>query len=299
MSRSDARAHHCGDIHTARVVLTRPEQRQQALSAVLRAAKCEVLELPALSIKPVAPERIVRGPIVWRAQHYDCIVFVSRAAWQSYRDVLLADEHMRHRIAPDSSQIQWPSSTRLACVGLATAEGISQDLLIDLSAVIFPRDDQSADSEALWGLLKASLGPNQRILIVRGQSGRDWLGNTLQAHGHEVTFLSVYERDRAHWSDDQVQTLRDWAQEGSVGVWLITSVESLKALAEQLAEVSLLGAPGCMPLAVVAVHERHRAAIREWLSAWGPKGSEVPIVCVAPNDDVLAKAILQQASAIT
>lgn len=299
MNRSDARTHHCGDINTARVVLTRPEQRQQALSAVLRAARCEVLELPALSIKPVVPEQIVRGPIVWRAQCYDCIVFVSRAAWQSYRDVLLADEHMCHRIASDSSRIQWPSSTRLACVGLATAEVISRDLSIDLSAVIFPHDDQSSDSEALWDLLNASLGPNQRILIVRGQSGRDWLGDTLRAHGHAVTFLSVYERGRAQWSDDQVQTLRDWAQQGSVGVWLITSIESLNALTKQLEEISLLGAPGCMPLAVVAVHERHRSAIRDWLSAWGPKGSEVPIVCVAPSDDALSRAILQQASVIS
>jgi uroporphyrinogen-III synthase len=50
------------------------------------------------------------------------------------------------------------------------------------------------DSEALIGELTAMPLGGSRVLIVRGQGGREFLGETLRAHGAAVSYLECYRR---------------------------------------------------------------------------------------------------------
>jgi hypothetical protein len=204
-----------------------------------------------------------------------------------------------------------PQTPVLACVGVSTARQIADDLDLPLSSITYPKDVLSADSEGLWTLLKPQLPPNAKILILRGQTGRDWLADTLTQHGAAVTCLSVYRREPAKWSEEQFATLKSWANEArgengpgatsvasdasdasdaqkrdqrSTGTWLITSAEGLAAIEQQYQLHGLTGKPGFAPHKVVVVHERLKAPVCRWLDNWAapesnpkPKQPENPL----------------------
>jgi len=305
-------------------------------------------------------------------EHFDALVFVSRAAWQCYWKYYLRGSGLG-----GAQQQGLQTNTQLpilACVGLSTAKEIARDLQLPLEHIAYPTGDLSSDSEGLWALLRpkleelraeywgsggygpsgaseeatntvkkypnyevgpkaneeSSAGANESIevLIVRGQTGRDWLADMLKDHGISVTCLSVYRRDPATWAEHQIKTLDRWAQShlqvqapiqgyaqvqvtgeeksqnpisGSTGTWLITSAESLAAIAAEYDAHGLAGKVGYKPQAVVVVHERLVSPVQAWLGHWsvirspdrsGRASDDVPVVVTAPDDEAILAAIL-------
>lgn len=171
---------------------------------------------------------------------YDAVVFVSRAAWQYYdakwRSVTApqtrkvqtqAAQTNKEQIAVDGDYEQktskhsspaWPTGTIVACVGQATAQCIAQDLGCSLSEIVFPDDHQNQDSEALLTLLAPRLKPGSRVLLVRGETGRDWLADRLRGRSVRVTCLPVYRREPLPWQADQIDILCQW---GGLGDWSV------------------------------------------------------------------------------
>ena len=277
-----------------RVVLTRPEDRQAELVQTLQSMGCEVLQLPALTICPLEP---TEQSAHWQPERFEAIVFVSRGAWQNYR---------KHywKSAGQSNQQTNPNSNNpiVACVGVATAKEIARDLQVPLARVTYPEGDLSSDSEGLWKLLQHELKPHARVLIVRGESGRDWLADTLASHGLQVSALSVYRRQANAWTSEQVQALLAWSQSlqpqlsesvisSDSGVWLITSGEGLEAIAAQFGAHGLTGRPGLQPKSVVVVHQRLVEPVRRWLANW--QVGEIPVAVSAPNDETIVKALVK------
>lgn len=301
-----------GDSIVRRVVLTRPAERQQQLASQLRQAGFEVLELPALTITPITPVIPVGSAKLgtstgmaatgtaaastialagWQPARFDVLVFVSRGAWQNYRQFYLDPLAG----GSDGCDLPWSESSRpiLACVGLPTAHLIAQDLGLSLTDITYPSDGHTSDSEGLWAALKPRLLSGMKVLIVRGQTGRDWLAQTLEAHGLSVTCLSVYQREPASWTPAQVDVLNYWANTPSAhpcvpsskpgtntatdaanpivthtGTWLITSAQSLEAIAAQYDAHGLTGKAGSQPQAVVVVHQRLVPLVQAWLGKW-------------------------------
>jgi len=322
-----------------RVVLTRPAERQRALAQRLRDVGCEVLELPALTIEAVGPaqqpsalsnglsdevtapvndEQLAKplGPDTallhsWQPDQFDAVVWVSRGAWQHYADwylqrpqvSLLQSLEQTAKTATTNNPEQAAREPVLACVGVATARQVADGLQLPLQAITYPDGDLSSDSEGLWAILQRKLQRGDRVLIVRGQTGRDWLADTMTDHGMNVTCLSVYQRRAAVWQPEQVQTLMHWGASGQgsgaatalgnlagTGVWLITSAEGLAAIQAQYQQHQLMGKPGLQPQAVVVVHQRLVPLVHGWLSHWGQ--DELPLVVTAPEDEAIFKAIV-------
>ena len=73
---------------------------------------------------------------------------------------------------------------------------------------------QAQDSEALWDVIVRQPSLPRSVLIVRGQVGREWLGEQMRARGIEVQAHIAYEREVAVWPTETVRTLRDWAAQG-------------------------------------------------------------------------------------
>ncbi len=318
-----------------RVVLTRPADRQAALANRLRHLGCEVLELPALTVSPICPVRQSAndaGVADWQPSKFDVLVFVSRGAWQYYHRFYLdtsgVDFLRATRLDGDQVSSNQHGSTQpprqipiLACVGVSTAKQIADDLDLYLAAplraplraplptITYPKDGLSSDSEGLWALLKPQLSPNAKTLIVRGQTGRDWLADVLTRHGMSVSCLSVYRREPAAWSEEQLTTLKAWARDAAgdvhagVGTWLITSAEGLAAIEQQYDFYGFTGMPGFAPERVIVVHERLVAPVRRWLAHWqtpiqtpadhGQAGAQSPVLAVAPDDEAIAVGILR------
>lgn len=298
---------------TRRVVLTRPDARQRQLAQSLQGQGFEVLQLPALGIKRLAREEFVWSehgmpsehasvssesqmassvPRVstWSPGGFSVVVFVSRAAWQSYYQALAEASNAT------GSAFAWPDSVKIACVGISTAREIAADLGYSLSDILYPDDAVSSDSEGLWLKLKPLVTAGDRALVVRGRSGRDWLADTMVAAGLQVSCLSVYQRVAAIWRAEAVDTLRAWATEGDTGAWLITSRESLEALANQLHLHSFMRLRSSRPSAVVVIHDRLVPLVQQWLAEnWphevGRGGGKVPVVVARPDDRRIAQAL--------
>ncbi len=269
-----------GGLTSRHVILTRPAGRNGRVPQLLRDLGHEVTELPALELYPVAAPNPVPQP-----SDYDLIVFVSRYAVQRYIDLLAADPSHQTQAAA----LQWPAHTLAATVGAASAKALRQAGFIPEHCIVHPpATSTEQDSEALLALLEARGVPLDRVLVVRGTQGREWLGQTLAARGARVDFLPVYERRPAAWSAGQVAALRSALARPEQCVFLLTSSEGVHALAARMVELGLSAQWSCA--AFIVIHERIAATLQSVLdSPSGPVGRRIS--SCAPDDDAIVQMI--------
>ncbi len=156
----------------AAVLVTRPEGQAGALAELVRQAGGEAVLFPALAIEPLANVALPEGDI----SRFDLVVFVSPNAAR----LGLPQIEKAGGLGP---------TTRIAAIGPATVAGLRKR---GLRSVISPK--AGYDSEALLAELAAT--PPARVLIVRGEGGRELLGETLRARGAFVAYLECYRRVR-------------------------------------------------------------------------------------------------------
>ncbi|MEN4918636.1 uroporphyrinogen-III synthase [Achromobacter spanius] len=210
-------------------VLTRPAGRNEILAGRLEGAGWSPCVLPALEIHPLS----VASADLPRPSAYDMVVFVSGNAARHYLD----------QLARADGPSMWPAGVIAATVGPASAQALRDlDFFGANTTVLHPGASAvSHDSEALWEVLQGLPQLPARVLLVRGTQGRDWLGDTLEAHGSAVTRHAAYLRRPAEWSPSQLAQLRRWADDGVAATWLITSGESADAVRVRLNAAGLSG----------------------------------------------------------
>jgi uroporphyrinogen-III synthase len=163
------------------VVVTRPGAAGQALAAELTRRGQPAMWLPAFEFGPPPDEARARAVLASLAD-FDLAVLVSPQAARA-TGALLAGP--------------WPVGTAIAAVGAGTRAAVLAALAGSEHAKLLPARDEDLDgsgSEALWPLLQAMQPLPRRVLLLRAQSGREWLVEKLQAAGSEVTPLAVYSR---------------------------------------------------------------------------------------------------------
>jgi uroporphyrinogen-III synthase len=249
------------------------------MAARLAAAGMPVLILPALDIKPVAPEAAASlDPGL-----YDLIIFVSSNAVDGY-----------FRLRRDAGlQGPWPATTVAATVGAASAERLYASHLVPSTLILHPDGDAGQDSESLWTLLQPRLSSLRKVLVVRGQSGREWLGERLVAAGVAVERVAVYSREPATWTPDQLQRLGVALRSRASCIVLLTSGESVDAVHANIERAGLL-----LPWSrsrFVVIHERVARRLQSVLHASGKVESSMVKVC-SPGDDAIVESIRQMAS---
>jgi len=209
------------------VILTRPAGRNHALAQRLQAHDIITLELPALALTPI----VCDAPALPRPDDYDLVIFVSGAAVRAYAEQLQHIARLSH----------WPAHVPAACVGPATARALRGPFWPPALPILHPAPDAPRhDSEALWQVLAPVLPGIQRVLIVRGVSGREWLTERLTHAGIHVTRHAAYQRQPADWPDAAFDTLARWCVVGDTPVWLVTSVASLDAIHAHIARADWL-----------------------------------------------------------
>lgn len=252
------------------VLLTRPAGRNETLSAALAAQGFSSLVLPALSLEaqPLSEAQ-------WQApQHFDLVLFVSSSAVNFYFSAL------RERGQT------WPAGVFLAAVGLATAACLRAQAGVAQDKVLHPEGlDSLQDSEALWTVLEPRLGQWQRVLIVRGHNGREWLGQRLESHGLDVQRLAIYQRNAAQWSPEQGSQIRDSLQAGPLAV-LLSSSQSADAV---FANVQRLGLQDVWAqCAYVVIHPRIEEHLQSLLLQAGIAAPPMVKRCTPDDDDIVA-----------
>lgn len=223
------------------VILTRPLHRNRPLAVRLQTKGWKVVDLPALALTPQLPST-ERFPL---PEAFDAIVFVSSFAANVYLDGL-------RKWQP---AMAWPAHTLAVTVGHASAVPLYQSGFIPVSQIVHPSPHNGGhDSEALWARLQADKPDIRRVLVLRGQTGREWLGARFEEAGATVQRLAIYHRRAAHWNAQQHQDLREALQHPDKAIMLLTSSEGVKALHGQIAGLGLLSAWAAVRF--IAFHQR-------------------------------------------
>lgn len=219
------------------VLVSRPRAQAAALADALRAAGGEPFEFPLIDIEALADMSAVAGADLDGAA---LAVFVSANAVRHALDVILP---LR----------DWPAALSAATVGEQSAQALRAR---GIARVITPQ--HRYDSEALLELpeLSAAALAGRRVLIFRGDGGRELLGDTLRARGATVEFIPCYRRLPPGDGAPLCAALRA----GRLHALTITSSESLRNLAA-LPGLDCLDALQALPL--FAPHARIAEQARE------------------------------------
>ena len=208
-----------------RLLLTRPAEECEALAATLAEQGVFSSSLPLLAIEPLAESPEQRATIL-DLDRYCAVIVVSKPAARLGLDLL------------DRYWPQPPSRQAWFSVGAATGT-----LLADYGLTVhWP--ETGDDSEALWELPafnEALVAPGARVLIMRGEGGREFLAERLRGQGVAVDYLELYRRRLPPYSPGTlVQRIRTECLNGLV-VSSGQGLENLQRLAAQdWSEVSRL-----------------------------------------------------------
>ena len=241
-----------------RIVLTRPAGQNEHLAALVRAAGGEPVIFPAIEIHPLDdPAPLLE--IADRLDRYDLAVFVSPNA-------------VDRAMTAIRSRRGWPAGLRAATVGRASEQALARH---GVTGVIAPPG--RFDSEALLELPPLAAVGGKRVVIFRGDGGRELLGDTLRNRGATVDYVECYRRARpAADAGPLVRAL----ERGEIDAIAVSSSEGLRNLLE------MVGDAGRAPLRrtpLFAPHARIAAGARGL-------GCE-RVVETAPGDDGIVAAL--------
>ena len=190
------------------VLVTRPAAQCAVLCEEIVRQGGNAIAFPAVEIEPVAVQTVVEPA------DYDLVVFVS----------VNAVEH-------GARQVTKGARTRIAAIGRATAAALAA---AELAADIVP--EAGFTSEALLAHPQLQLTGGGRVLIVRGEGGRELLRETFVAQGMVVETREVYRRVRPNVDAAKVAEVEArWSDEG-IDIVTATSIETLQNLQAMLTE---------------------------------------------------------------
>jgi uroporphyrinogen-III synthase len=201
------------------VVITRPRAQSEALAHSVQAIGRKVVLLPLLDIFPLDDPAALVATLA-RLPSFAMVAFVSPNA---------IDAAFAH-IA------QWPAGVALAVVGEGSRAALARHGLTSENATILsPSDPARSDSENLLQSIDLAALAGKKVLIVRGESGRELMADGLRAAGAEVTTVAAYKRSVPAMTPELGAMLRGLLAQPND--WIITSSEALRglmALVEQL-----------------------------------------------------------------
>ena len=187
-----------------RIINTRPEQRATQLTQALEQQGATVFSLPLL--ETIALELSAVGK--------DCLLNLDR-----YHSVFV--------VSPTAAELglnaladywpQWPVGIEWLAVGQSTAQVLR-------SYFIEPTIPEQETSEGLLQLPQLQqLTQGQRLLVLRGEGGRNLVRDSLQNRGVKVDYVDLYRRQLPQHS------LQQWPQiqQQTIDVVIISSGETL------------------------------------------------------------------------
>lgn len=208
----------CPALVGKRILLTRPQGQNEALAALLQSLGAKPWLFPMLAI--YAPKDLsALEQLKTDLKNYDWALFVSANAVEKALNVLL-NSHDSH----------WPETLKVAAIGRATAKALAA---FGFHEVLLPSG--RFDSETLLEKPELQAVAGKKILIFRGDGGRELLGDTLKARGAAVYYIEAYRRGLPESSHVNI-LMREWGREG-LDLVVVSSGEILANLYDQLGKL--------------------------------------------------------------
>jgi uroporphyrinogen-III synthase len=217
------------------IAITRP--REQAAGLVQRVTQLggRPLLFPLLEIAPVNDDQALLQQMS-RLPQTDLAIFISPNA-------------VHYGMAAIRAAGELPASVKIAAVGQSSATALRE---LGVADVIVPAT--RFDSEGLLALAELQNVAGKRVMILRGDGGRELLGDTLRARGATVDYVCCYLRGKA---DADAAALLASAPDAIT----VTSSEALQHLWDTLDEqgrARLAAVPLFVPHARIAAAARQQ-----------------------------------------
>jgi len=201
------------------VVITRPLAQAGAFATQVTAIGRLPVIFPLLEIAPVADSTELQR-VLSMLEHYALVVFVSPNAIDA-----------AFQFIPS-----WPQAVAIGIVGEGSRLALQRHGVDASHASIYaPRNSERMDSEELFKSLDLDALRGKRVLIVRGQAGRDFLTDMLRAGQVEVDHVTAYQRRLPQIDAEKAAHLRSLIDAGSE--WVVTSSEVLRNLRQITADM--------------------------------------------------------------
>lgn len=205
-----------------RLIVTRPRAQATAWVRELQALGQQVSALPLIDIAALDDTAPLHQ--AWqRLDAYTLVVFVSANA-------------VMHFLAAAPAGTAWPAGVLAGSTGPGTSAAL-RAAGVPAAALVEPAADAPGfDSEALWAQVSHLNWAGCRVLVVRGEDGRDWLADTLRTRGAAVDFLAAYRRLPPACGAAEAAVLQSALAAPAKHLWLFSSSEAvanLRALAPQ------------------------------------------------------------------
>ena len=205
------------------VLVTRPQGQQHALCQALEAQGFQAYHAPMLEILPLDEVSAGVRQSVMALDSYQHIIFISTNAVRFGMDVI------------DDSWPQSPVGVQWYGVGKLTAAELKR---YGIAAVAGAGKMTTETLLAMPGLDRVA---GQRVLIVKGEGGRQALADALEARGARVDELPCYRRRAARPGPEGLKAqLEDWR----ISCILISSGEGLENLLALLSGAETLNLSG-------------------------------------------------------
>ncbi len=218
----------------ARVVLTQPLPRVETLASTLVAQGHEVLTLAFTRVRSLGV-----GLLEARLAGFDWVVAISPAAIEELAVALSK---------------RWPAGPGLALIGpgsVATLGRLGWEVPPD--RVLAPAGPPF-DAAALLRTAPLSRPSGLRVLVVRGDTGReDWI-EALRRDGALVDVMALYERESVVPDSDSLEQLGSWLSSPTPVHCVFTQTGSVAALCALPEAAGLIDAQG-QGIALV-IHDR-------------------------------------------
>ncbi len=204
----------------AAVVVTRPAAQAREMMARLAALGREAVLFPLLDIHPLHDTAPLRAAL---AGLPDCAL----AAFVSPNAIDAVFAQLAGLSRP------WPAKVPIAVMGEGSRQALAAHGVNDANAVIHSPRGARTDSETLLETLDLSALRGRKVMILRGESGRELLADRLREAGAEVIPVAAYRRSAPLF--DEAQQARLQALLERKNDWIVTSSEALRHL-EQMAK---------------------------------------------------------------
>jgi len=202
------------------VVITRPLAQALPLAAQVRALGRDVEVLPLLEIAPL-PDPSALIATLAHLVDYALVAFVSPNAIDA------AFAHIE----------RWPPGVTLAVLGEGSRAALAaHGITADDVDIVSPHDAANSDTEHLLQTLDLAALRGRRVLIVRGESGRELMADGLRAAGAEVTTIAAYRRSVPALTPALRERLAALLR--TENDWIVTSSEALRGLLQLLAAMA-------------------------------------------------------------
>jgi uroporphyrinogen-III synthase len=210
----------------ATVLVVRP--RAQALAWVDELAALGVVAraLPLIEILPAPDPAQVESVFaqVEASQAQPVLVFVSPNAVLGFFAAVAAARGVAARA------LAWPAHARAAATGPGTVAAL-RECGVPPRCIVAPSTAAGQfDSEALWSAICAWPWAARPVWIVRGNGGRDWLGQQLRAAGADVRVVQSYARAAPVLADGERALLAQALAEPVRWIWMFSSSEAIDHL---------------------------------------------------------------------